>query len=295
MATKQLTLPGPDVKKHNDLVRSKINLDSLQGSRILAALIASIQPGSTKFKESYSVAVKSLLSDSGGGSYRQIKAICRDLGKATVEFEVKDVTNWNGDPLFVVLPFFMKVKYHKGIVEAQFNPSSEIADCLLALNAHFTAVNLIEYLRLPSLYSQRIFEILMSWKRTHQEVEIPLADLHQWLNVPESFKANFKEFRRWVLEKAHKDIHDSTDLEFVWEPVKQGRGVAAVRFIFSPGRRVEAAAAGKKRAQEKKSKANNDLMQMAYACFEKKAGVCAQPVNKPKVCALCLEYYLPQS
>ena len=71
MATKQLTLPGQVVKKHNTLVRSKITLDSAQGSKILASLIACIQPDDETFKEAYRISVKDFLPDTGGGNYRQ--------------------------------------------------------------------------------------------------------------------------------------------------------------------------------------------------------------------------------
>jgi plasmid replication initiation protein len=290
MAQKQLTLPGTVVKKHNVLVRSKIVLDSHQASKILASLIACIHKDDKQFKEAYRISVKNFLPDTGGGSYRQAKAACRELAKATVEFEYPDPENPDDDPIFVALPFFSSVKYRKGIVEARFNSDHEIANCLLVLQKHFTQLNLIEYLRLPSIYSQRIFEILMSWVNTDNEKTYTLDELHHMLNTPESFRKKFPDFRRKVLEKAHKDINGKTNLTYAWEPVKLGKAVVAIRFIFSPKLRAIAAASAKQTAQAKQSAANNRYMQAAVKCARAKMGICTKQDNKPKVCELCLKY-----
>jgi plasmid replication initiation protein len=114
------------------------------------------------------------------------------------------------------------------------------------------------------------------------------------LNTPESFQKDFREFRRWGLEKAHKDINGKTELRFEWEPVKQGRAVTAIRFVFSPERRVEAVATSKKKAQTKQSATSNKLFIAAVECFEREGRVCRDPDNKPKVCAFCRENVLPK-
>ena len=90
MAMQQLTLPGEIVKKHNELVRSKINISNVDGSRILANLIACVRHDDTQFKDTYRVPVKDFMSDQGGKSYSNIKAMCRELAKATAEIEEPD-------------------------------------------------------------------------------------------------------------------------------------------------------------------------------------------------------------
>lgn len=107
-----------------------------------------------------------------------------------------------------------------------------MAPFLLDLQQCFTQYSLTEYLKLPSVYSQRIFEILKSWSGK-PEVILPVSELHRLLDSPDSFQANFAEFRRRVLEKAHKDITEKTSFRYEWEPVKIGRSVEKIRFIFS--------------------------------------------------------------
>ena len=41
---------------------------------------------------------------------------------------------------------------------------------------------------------------------------------------------NFKDFRRYVLEVATKEINLYTDIEVSWQPIKKGKKVVQVKF-----------------------------------------------------------------
>lgn len=287
MGTQQLTLPGEIVKKHNELVRSKIDINSVQGSKILACLIACINNNDIEFKNIYRIAVKDVLPDLGGGSYRQIKNICTELRKSGVDFEIRDPS---GEPAFITVSFFSRIEYRKGIIEARFNTSDPlIANCLLNLRDNFTKYNLIDYLRLPSIYSQRLFEILKSWNKT-PEVIIKIDKLHQIMNTPPSFRANFTEFRRWVLEKAYKDITEKTPFRFEWEPIKAGRSVEAIRFIFSAKRQALAQEVQEDAKEDKRRRLQAQRMRRALECAKVKQGDCRVMDNKPVVCKTCRQF-----
>jgi plasmid replication initiation protein len=290
MAMQQLTLPGQIVKKHNELVRSKINIANKTASRILACLVAAIRHGDTQFKDSYTVPVKDYLPlDEGGGKggkqYKLVKAACRDLIGATMEQEWPDPDNPDGDPIFLVVPFLTSIKYRKGKVEAKFNP--EMSELLLQLRQFFTEYNLIEYLLLPSTYSQRLFEILKSWSNL-PEKSLSVAELHKLLDTPVSFRSDFRQFRVYVLEKAHKDILAHTKLHFEWEPVKAGRSVEKIRFLFAPGRKAIAEAEQQKAKETKQRRLETQRYRRASDCAKAKKGECVNQDNRPIVCKLCL-------
>lgn len=288
MAMQQLTLPGEIVKKHNELVRSKISIGSKTASRILACLVACIRHDETQFKDTYTVPIKSYLPDDEGGKiYKLAREASKELASATVETEWPDPENPGGEPIFHVMPFFTSIRYRKGNVEAKFN--KEMSGLLLELRACFTQYNLLEYLTLPSTYSQKLFEILKSWSNT-PEVVLPVAELHRLLDTPVSFRADFRQFRTRVIEKAHKDIHEKTSLRFEWEPVKAGRSVEAIRFLFAPGRKALAEAETKKAKEEKRRRVENDRWKRAYNCALGKAGNCSQQDNKPIICKLCQHF-----
>lgn len=288
MAMQQLTLPGEIVKKHNELVRSKINLSGKTASRILACLVASIRQDETQFKETYTVPIKDYLpNEEGGMLYRQARAACKELAGATVETEWPDPENPGGDPIFHIMPFFTSIKYRKGTVEARFN--KEMSGLLLQLRACFTQYNLMEYLTLPSIYSQKLFEILKSWANA-PEVILSVSDLHRLLDTPPSFRADFKAFRTRVLEKAQKDIQEKTSLRFQWEPVKAGRSVEAIRFLFAPGRKAIAEKEAESLKDQKRRRLQGQRMRRALECARAKKGECATQDNKRIVCKECVQF-----
>ena len=282
MATKQLTLPGEIVKKDNKLVRSRVSIAGVDASRILANLIACIHTNDNELTETYLVAVKDFLNVPGGGNYARVKEICRELAKATAEMEEPDPDGPH--PVFTVIPFFFKIKYRRGIVEARFNP--EMSPMLIQLRGLFTEYNLLEYLSLPSAYSQKLFEILKSWD-DKPEIIIPVSKLHKMLDTPKSFQNNFAQFRKWVLEKAHADITEKTSLRFEWEPIKAGRSVEKILFTFGPGRRAIAEAEKKKAKEDKQRRLQTQRFIRAVDCAKAKNGDCRTMDNKPIVCKLC--------
>jgi plasmid replication initiation protein len=240
----------------------------------------------------YELPVRDFITDSGGRSYTEVKKLCRELGGTFAETEGRK----NGKPVFKVFPFFERIEYHDGIIKAVFNKG--MSPMLIALKTHFTKYNLLEYLKLPSVYSQRMFEILKSWN-SEPEVEIPLSELHRMLTTPVSFRANFFEFRRRVLEKAHKDITEKTKLRYEWEPIKKGRRIAAIRFTFGPGRKALAEAAAQQKAEaerkakeEKKSIAVTKAAAAAAKCARAKSSRCVRQDNRKGVCAVCVRMNL---
>lgn len=284
MTVQQLTLPGEIVKKSNALVRSRIHITSIQASRMLATLIASIRPDEKNFDEPYYLEIKNFLPNDSGKSYAEIRAVCRELARSFAELELEDPIEYG--TILIESPFFSRIVYKKGKIEALFNRS--VSRELLELKGHFTRYNLVEYLLLPSIYSQRIFEILKSWD-DKQEVTITLSSLHETLNTPESLRADFAQFRRRVLEKAHKDITKKTELYFEWEPVKQGRAVEAIRFIFGVKRSLPVAKKKADDAIEKQAQINNTNFLAAIACFKERGAACVGNHQKPVICELCLK------
>ena len=109
------------------------------------------------------------------------------------------------------------------------------------------------------------------------------------LDAPESLRKNFKELRRWVLEKAHKDITGLTSLQYEWEPVKKGRAVVAVRFIFSRRRATPISTKKATEAQARNSARNNRAYNAAVECAQRKEQCCTFQDNKPGVCAICVK------
>lgn len=292
MAEEELSTPGALVKKSNSIIRTRITVKSVEASRILAHLVACIRVDEKRTDVRYSVLAKDIIPYMGGDNYRHIKATCKELAGTFAESEEPD--NEGGHPEYTVRPFFSELKYKKGVITAIFNPVMK--DYLFELKGCFTTYNLTEYLSLPSLYSQRIFEIVKSLANLKEgEAIVSMADLHRFLDSPKSFQANFKDFRRFVLEKAHKDITEKTSFRFEWEPVKVGRSVEKIRFIFNGGKKALAQKEQEKAKEEKRQRLIKQRFQRALSCAIEKGGDCRTMDNVRIVCKLCREKELCKS
>lgn len=284
MAEKDLAIPNEIVKKSNDLIRTRITVKTVEGSRILAHLVACIRTDDTTLEHTYTVDGKALLPADGGKDYKSIKATCRELLAATAETEELDPKG--GHPIFRASVFFTDIEYKAGVISARFNP--RLRSYLLGLQECFTAYNLTEYLALPSLYSQRLFEILKSFANVQSgEVVLSLVDLHRFLDTPKSFQQEYKDFRRRVLEKGYQDITAKTSFRYQWEPVKVGRSVEKIRFIFDGAPKALPKKELDKAKTEKQRRLHTQRIVRATECARAKGGDCRTMDNVRIVCKVC--------
>lgn len=275
MAERQLPLPGPVVKKSNVLVRASWAVKSVYEPRLVALVASRVRVEDQDFQD-YEIPLSELLGGATDGRTRQLVTDVVDnlMGRVLT---ISRPTGW------IKYCLFSKCEFDQtcGIVRARFDP--DLKAHYLNLKSHFTQYSLMEFLLLPSIYSQRLFEILKSWGSL-PEVVISLADLFSMLDVPDTLR-RYPDFRRYVLEKAHKDITGKTALRFEWEAIKKGRAVESIRFTF--GNRAKQTEEKKVCEQKKKtSENNNELLKSAVNCFREKGEKCSP--KKTKKCDLCL-------
>ncbi|MGB3222958.1 MAG: replication initiation protein [Desulforhopalus sp.] len=291
MAAKQLPLPGTIVKKSNILCRARWGVESVYEPRLVALIAARVHKDDTDF-QTYVISVKDLMTDTndGGKAYSIIETTCRALMSRVIELREQ------GSRSFALYNVFSKCSYDDKTktITARFDP--DLKPHYLGLKAKFTSYNLIEYLLLSSKYSQRIFEFLKSWG-DQAETVIDLSDLHEMLDVPDSLKTNFKDFRRRVLNTAHKDITRKTTFSYEWEPlakggepIKRGRAVVAIRFIFAKIRAEEAQVKAKKEKDNASYNDNVEISKTAFECHDQDPTKCKQH-QKKAVCDFCKSFF----
>jgi len=235
MAERQLLLPGDIVKKSNAAARAKWGSGSVWEKRLVAHVAALVRSDDVEFQE-YEIPVSKLLrpGDDSGKVHDLIETIA-----ATLMSRVITIRNPRGWAMYNV---FSRCVYdrERGILNARFDP--DMKEHYLQLRSNFTEYGILEFLMLQSTYSQDIFELLKSWA-DKPEVTFEIAYLHEQLETPDSFRKDFAAFRRKVLERSHKDIHKKTSLRYEWEPVKKGKAVVAVRFVFKAKKKAASAVA----------------------------------------------------
>ena len=285
MAIAALVEPREIVKANNELFRARCKIRDVLAGRIFMAFASLVDEKDIKENQNfveYNISASAIFNsiDAGGDNYRQI----REAAYSLVDQKLERKIGKNG---FEVYTLFSKIKYNEGIITGEFH--KDLVPFFIAAAGIFTRIYLQQYMKLPSIYSQKLFTFLKSWD-DKPEIEKNLGELHEMLDTPESFRSDFRQFRTRVLEKAHKDITKQTNLRFEWEPIKKGRAVIAVRFIFSWNR---ASPVAKKKAEgtnEKQSQRNNAAAVTAMNCFKERGETCQGGHQKKTICGICLKF-----
>lgn len=298
MEKPELLQPRENVTAKNELFRLRAKESNILASRIFmgfASLITSedVERGESKIVRIPASSV--LPNHQGGEQYSQLKAAAHFLVGKTLERK----TAKGG---FEVFALFSSIKYEDGILTGRID--SSLLPFFLAAKHHaglFTKLDYHAYIKLSSIYSQKLFAFLSSWSNCRVKV-VPLEELHDFLQTPASFRNNFKNFRLWGLEKAHKDITENTSLNFSWEAVKIGRKVTAIKFTFKEkplelpqqtDRTKDIAKLRKEMCESMTPKApasenkGGQCMAIARPCFQEHGGKCSEDSQSKEVCDYC--------
>jgi len=229
MDTPLFPVAHPLVVQHNALVNARFDLTTTE-SRLFLALLARVQRDDTSFSKCQ-VSVKEIMGQTASNSiYDQVRKMLKDFASRTLVIEKLGP---EGRPLkkpnFIVIPLLAYAEYRdgEGVIEAQFNDL--LREYLLELRDNFTKAQLTELLKLKSASSYRIYWLLREYaafgKRT-----IKLDELKAILGLDQEYD-RFNNFRARVLERAKAELAE-TDLPFTYEPIKEGREVTQIRFLF---------------------------------------------------------------
>lgn len=275
----QLMLPsGVIVKKSNALCRARWTVESIWEPRLIALLASKVRESDKDFHV-YEIHISEIMPRHSGSDYKEIEiAVDRVMSRVITIYDDNGWTKYN---------VFTRCRYRREdrMLELGFHP--DLKPHYLELKEKFAEYDLMEFMILPSIYSQRIFEILKSYSNL-TEVTLQLKELHESLDAPDSLRNDFAQFRRRVLEKAQKDIN-KTSLKYEWETVKKGKSVIAIHFIFNKNaiKLIEQQKKSKKIAQEHKN--NNNLFMLALDCAKRKKtrGGCKKKTQTADVCNVC--------
>jgi plasmid replication initiation protein len=92
---------------------------------------------------------------------------------------------------------------------------------LTLLRQQFTSYKLKQASALRSIYSWRLFELLMQFKTTGV-LHIDIDEFFQAMEPPEKYHANFKDLRKRIIEPAVAELKAKDGMEIEWTPKKQG-------------------------------------------------------------------------
>ena len=119
----------------------------------------------------------------------------------------------------------------EGYVEIGF--ANAVAPYLMALEKRFTTYKLEQTRALRSIHSWRLFENLKRWESTGKWI-VDIDEFHHAMDATESYRKNFAQLRKWMIEPAVKELGEVSGLDIKWSSYKTGRKVTRLLFLFQP-------------------------------------------------------------
>ncbi len=165
------------------------------------------------------------ISANNGRIYEETKNLLKGLIQKVMWIELPDGTE-------TTVNWVSKVWTNKKNGKARIRIDADIAPYLFELREKFVSYGLLNILAMKSQYSIRLYELFKSYAYRGSKV-FDIDELKRLLMV-DNIKSynNFKDFRRFVLEKALEEINRLTDLNISYESIIKGRKVVKVKFVI---------------------------------------------------------------
>ena len=128
-----------------------------------------------------------------------------------------------------------QVKYldNEGAIEIVFTPA--VVQGISRINGvkeFFTQYLLSQTANLKSVYSSRLYELLIQWRSIGKTPIINLEDFRAQLGVEEDQYKLMSDFKKRVLDLAINDINEKTDIKATYQQHKKGRSISGFSFTF---------------------------------------------------------------
>lgn len=212
----------------NELIRSVHGLNLME-KRLLSLAISKLDSKAKPSFENMSVKinVSEMVSEFGlnpNKAYQETQRAAAGIMKRQIRFTY-------GKGYGELFQWVTRAKYKKseGWVLLEIYP--RLAPWLFELQEQFTSYRLSRASAFKSVYSWRLFELLMQFKSTGF-LKIDIDEFAESVEAPETYKKDFGAMRRKAIEPAVKEIQEVDGLKVKWEPVKAGRKVKALEFYF---------------------------------------------------------------
>lgn len=161
-------------------------------------------------------------------AYEELQNAAEQLMNRYIRFFHEDE---NGKTIETRMQWVGEANYKKteGWVELAF--WHRLSPMLFELKEQFTSYKLSRAGGLCSVYSWRLFELLMQYKNTGS-LKINIDEFANYMDAPQTYRKDFGAMKRRVVEPAVKEIREKDGLKVKWEPIKAGRKIQTLIFTF---------------------------------------------------------------
>lgn len=223
------------VVQSNDLIEASYNI-SIDEMRLISFVASKIDSRQKNIGE-----VKIYPSEFAEAFGLDRHNMHRNLTNALKSLANKSVTMPLDDKRNIVLPWL-----GMGIYERQPNDASHVVVAfsqyiepyLFELKERFTAVNFEYAAKLTTPFSFRLYQWLYKAKnlKMNKQGDTVAVQLEiEWMKSQAALDGTYERwdsFRDYVIKPAIERINANTDLSVIYEPIKTGRKVTAVRFNY---------------------------------------------------------------
>lgn len=270
---KQLTLPlYPDseieykaaIKQNWKFTFSRQHLTSVHAKRVIGLVIAQMKE-EADMRDVYQVRAADIIRETGLAKaevYRLMKNVIYELVNVSFIFESKEEDAIIPRHLIDTTRFKDPVCYREGTLTLAFNPT--LKAMILEL-AHYSKFELESYMRFSSWYSMRLWELLSAYKDTGWW-EVDIEEYREFMGCgidysnqgkPKVDKKGNPKYLKYpntsdMIKKTTAEPlreFEGTELEFVYEPIKESKGrgrpqITKIRFdlveaLKTPKERIE--------------------------------------------------------
>lgn len=223
---------NPLVVKSNSLVEASYRL-SLNEQRLILICISQIRRDEPITDEiMYSVSASkfaAICETDPKTAYRELKSAALSLKRREVRI-TQEPNEQIRRKKTLIAGWVQSIEYTEGDGEVQLRFNHDIIPYLTELSKCFTTYKLKNVVSMSSSYGIRFYELLIQWKHLNER-EVSIEWLRHALAIEKKYSA-IKDFKKYVLEPAIKDINKNSDLWVKWEQKKTGRRVTYLIFKF---------------------------------------------------------------
>jgi hypothetical protein len=219
------------IRKSNDLIEAKHKL-SLDEQKLVAYLASTIQWDDADFR-TVNIPVTEFCECVGVRKDKFYHAFIemsqKLISRTLIIKDGKETT---------VVPWLSKAKYHEGHGYLSLTFAEELKPHLLQLRGYYTTYHADNVMKLRSIYTFRIYELLKQYKKCGWR-EFDVDKFKELLCVSDMYK-NYSDFRKYVIDRAYAEMKEKCDICFEYTETKSGRKVAAIHFDIFPNEPVKA-------------------------------------------------------
>ena len=226
-----LELRDKTVVKANDLIQKRRFNLSLQQQKMLLFLISQVTPYDEEFSV-YEFSIQEFCRVCGidiasGKNYQDVKQCIKDIADksvwVTVDGDEETLLRWIEKPY---------INNKSGVLKVRLD--EDMKPYLLQLKENFTRYELIYTLYFKSKYSIRLYELAKSihYKELEEYRRTYTVDELKRLLGAETY-AEYRDFKRRVLDIAVNEINSYSDKLLSYEPIKKGKSVVGIELIVN--------------------------------------------------------------